>query len=68
MATKLGNRISRAVTNAIQARDRAEMRAMDAVLSLVESPTSSPSKTRGQKAPRGPTVHRRGERRHARSR
>jgi hypothetical protein len=38
MATRLGRRISRALTNALQARDRAEMRAVNALLSLVEVP------------------------------
>ena len=52
MATKLGKQISRAVANAIQARDRVEMRAMNAVLSLVEAPRGKsrpkPSKQRAQ--------------------
>ena len=38
MATKMGKQIVRAVTNALRERDRVEMRAMDAILSLVESP------------------------------
>jgi hypothetical protein len=38
MATKIGKRITRAVTKALLERDRAEMRAVDALLSLVESP------------------------------
>jgi hypothetical protein len=38
MAPKLGTRIARAVTNALRARDRAEMHAMDILLSVVESP------------------------------
>ena len=38
MATKIGKRIAKAVTNALRERDRAEMRAMDALLSLIETP------------------------------
>jgi hypothetical protein len=38
MATTLGKRISRSVENALLARDRAEMRAVDALLALVEKP------------------------------
>ena len=54
MATKLTKRISRAVTNALEARDRAEMRAMDALLSLVESPRqkSRPRRARPKKKSR----------------
>jgi hypothetical protein len=54
MAATLGKRISRAVTNALRARDRAEMRAIDALLSLVESPrkNSKRPKTQSQKRPR----------------
>jgi len=34
MATSIANRISRAVTKALQERDRAEMRAIDTLLSF----------------------------------
>ena len=49
MALKLVKRIARAVTNALRARDRAEMQAMDRLLSVVESPHR---KRRRTKAPR----------------
>ena len=49
MALKLVKRIARAVTNALRARDRAEMQAMDRLLSMVESPHR---KRRRTKAPR----------------
>ena len=55
MAKTLRKQISRAIANAIRARDRAEMRAMDAVLSLVESPQK---KTR-RPPPKGAQGHRR---------
>jgi hypothetical protein len=38
MAAKLGQQIARVVTDALEARDRAEMRVINGVLSLVESP------------------------------
>jgi hypothetical protein len=38
MATKIGKKIARTITDALLARDRAEMRAMGALLSLLESP------------------------------
>ena len=46
MATKIGKQIVRAVTNALRERDRVEMRAMDAVLSLVEPPRRAKSRRR----------------------
>ena len=49
MATKIGKRVARAVTNVLQERDRIEIRAMDALLSLVESPQQ---KSHGVKASR----------------
>jgi hypothetical protein len=48
MATKIGKQIVRAVTNALCERDRVEMRAMDAVLSLVESPHRNARRDKGR--------------------
>jgi len=61
MATRLRKQIARAVANAIRARDRAEIRAMNALLSLVESPhkTSRPPNTRRRKAQRRRIARRR---------
>jgi len=49
MATKIGKQIVRAVTNALRERDRVEMRAMDAVLSLVEPPRRKARPDRGRR-------------------
>jgi hypothetical protein len=38
MATRLGKRIAHTMENALLARDRVEMRAMEALLSLIEAP------------------------------
>jgi len=49
MATKIGKQIVRAVTNALRERDRVEMRAVDAVLSLVESPRRKARRDQGRR-------------------
>ena len=46
MALKIGTRIARAVTNAIRARDRAEVRAIDTLLAFAES--SRPKRRRAK--------------------
>lgn len=42
MAATIGTRIARAVAKGLQQRDRAEMRAVNTVLSLIESPRPKP--------------------------
>ncbi len=65
MATTIGKRILKAVTHAIEAHDRAQMRAVDAVLSFVESPrqTRRRSTTRRRQAARRRPVATGGQRR-----
>jgi len=45
MVPKLGKRIVRAVNDTLLERDRAEMRAVDALLSVIESPRRHRTKT-----------------------
>jgi hypothetical protein len=54
MATKLRKRIARALNDALLKRDRAEMRAVDSLLSLAGSPRRRrPRGARGTTARRG---------------
>jgi hypothetical protein len=46
MAPKLRKAIARAVNDALLQRDRAEMRAVDALLSVIEPPPRRRTKTR----------------------
>jgi len=50
MAPKLGQRIVRAVNDALLARDRAEIRVADALLSLIEPPRRRRAKIRRRRA------------------
>jgi hypothetical protein len=45
MAPKLGKQIVRAVNDALLERDRAEMRAVDALLAVIEPPRRRRTKT-----------------------
>jgi hypothetical protein len=49
MAPKLGKRIVRAVNDALLDRDRAEMRAVGALLTVIESPRRRRTKTRSRR-------------------
>jgi hypothetical protein len=52
MAPKLGKRIVRAVNDALLERDRAEMRAVDALLTVIEPSRRRRTKTRRRRAVR----------------
>jgi hypothetical protein len=54
MAPKLGNRIIRAVNSALLARDRAEMRAVNALLTTIEPPRRRRAKTGRRHSTRHP--------------
>ncbi len=49
MAATLGRQIGKAVANVLHARDRAEMRAVDALLSLVEAPRRKRARTKNRR-------------------
>jgi len=46
MAPKVGKRIVRALNAALLERDRAELRAVDALLTVIEPPRRRPAKAR----------------------
>jgi hypothetical protein len=46
---RIGKRIGRAITNTLLARDRMELRAMDALLSLIEAPPKKPRHAKARK-------------------
>jgi hypothetical protein len=52
MAPKLAKRIVRAVNDALLKRDRAEMRAVEALLTVIESPRRRRTQTRRRTARR----------------
>lgn len=52
MAPKLSKRIVRAVNDALLARDRAEMHAVDALLTVIAPPRRRRTKTRRRRAVR----------------
>jgi hypothetical protein len=50
MALKLGRRMVRVMNNALLKRDRAEMRAVDALLAVIEPPRRRRTQTRRRRA------------------